>query len=1425
MILLYYVVALLSHDPGAGSSAVELVSAGPTSCVIEARAGEEEVFVFVGVPPQGRIRCSGGEVVDIVWIRRHRVARVAMNPCGQGKRRVRVAWDPPGGNLGLPEDTPFENVLRRHLVNYEVARNWVRQPGSEGWELKSQTSNCKILVNKNGIYRVCYEDIISVVPEIASIDPKTIKVTHCGFELPIVVRGEENGRFEPGDWFEFYGERKEGRLTYLDLYSDTNVYWVSFGGLYGARLVEERGIPGSGSVPDFYQSMIHFEKDSVHEFFKTYPDTIDPWFWAQFSGERTFSLDIPGAAHTGNCSLRIQARTYGDDGICKVYLNSNLLGEIRHTGEQGVPALFECSFSQNLLGDSNKISFQPSVCGLYLNFIEVTYSRLYQADEGMIEFSSPDIDTRKFEIAGFGEPGIRVWKTGTSLIVGGTIDYDDSSGTYTYAFQDTPETGVTYIAQDFVLKPLDIRRVETKLRSPSNRADYLIITNQSLYGCGLTYASWRETRGHECEVVRVEEIYDEFNFGLKDPVIIQDFLSYAFETWSIPPVHVLLLGDASYDHRDIFGFGEEIVPTRELHECHMVLIPSDNLHACVSGDDLVPDMFLARLPVKNASEFNNIIEKLRRYEDMPRSGEWRRECIFASMECDDRTIEATENIIRECVPEEFEVERVYHPYRSEPDLVDEINKGALSLSYIGHSGPAEWAGALLWRERIPSLMNVTRLPFISVFGCYNGLFDRPGDDFMGELFLKCPGGGMAYWGPSGPLSAGEEGIVEGPIDALFTCPINTPGSLAMEGILKCLEQRRHPRVILQQILLGDPSTIIHTPQPEIELAVFPPSVVAGDSATISGKAPSMINGNIILTVYTTDSTQFKKLRATVTNGKFESGFRLPDTADASDAKITGYAWDDTREFVGLTRFSIIKPSIHPIQVIPEVPTSRDSVLLRARVFDNIGISWVRCSWGLNPPPWSVIEMVSDTGGFFVTKSPIPPQLGGTTVSFRIEFENWSGEMFSACSSYKVLSLPDLRVRSAPELEGISQVMIGVEIVNDGEEPTDSFDVAFYTIDLLSDTALLGKQRMALGGKEYASASVPWNLKWGKAYFIIDPDSVIAESDEGNNVSSIYNIPVTLFNVSKESGTDGWVSSLDSSFQCRIGVNSVQDSTVLAIKDTSAGCLARFRVEDVILSVPMEILMRPDSFYPGLSIYRWCPEYDRWLFIDSDTLTTTDKLGLFSLIDHEDEVAPVIELSIADGDTFYTPEKELWLKIESVISDESGIDIVDRKITITCEGDVLPDSLYSYPTEERSLSSLPLVLRKSFPLGNHRLCFIAYDFHGNRTEKEITIHIRNPFGAAEEYCWGNYPNPVRGDRTRFYFEFTDVPDEFRMQLFTVSGRLLRTFGTEVSLAKKIEFYWDLQVGGRPCANGVYLYKVFARKGEDTVMTILKLAILR
>jgi hypothetical protein len=78
---------------------------------------------------------------------------------------------------------------------------------------------------------------------------------------------------------------------------------------------------------------------------------------------------------------------------------------------------------------------------------------------------------------------------------------------------------------------------------------------------------------------------------------------------------------------------------------------------------------------------------------------------------------------------------------------------------------------------------------------------------------------------------------------------------------------------------------------------------------------------------------------------------------------------------------------------------------------------------------------------------------------------------------------------------------------------------------------------------------------------------------------------------------------------------------------------------------------------------------------------------------------------------------------------------------------------------------------------------------------------------------NYPNPF-STSTRFVFTLTgsDIPDYFKIQIMTVSGRVIREITTDALGAIKIgnnisEFAWDgTDAFGDPLANGVYLYRV-------------------
>lgn len=92
---------------------------------------------------------------------------------------------------------------------------------------------------------------------------------------------------------------------------------------------------------------------------------------------------------------------------------------------------------------------------------------------------------------------------------------------------------------------------------------------------------------------------------------------------------------------------------------------------------------------------------------------------------------------------------------------------------------------------------------------------------------------------------------------------------------------------------------------------------------------------------------------------------------------------------------------------------------------------------------------------------------------------------------------------------------------------------------------------------------------------------------------------------------------------------------------------------------------------------------------------------------------------------------------------------------------------------------------------------------------------------------NYPNPTSGE-TYFTFKLTQIPDEIKIRIFTIAGRLIKEIETS-STNLNYDFnkiYWDgRDEDGDIVGNGVYLYKIILTAGEKTQDIIQKLAIVR
>ncbi len=103
--------------------------------------------------------------------------------------------------------------------------------------------------------------------------------------------------------------------------------------------------------------------------------------------------------------------------------------------------------------------------------------------------------------------------------------------------------------------------------------------------------------------------------------------------------------------------------------------------------------------------------------------------------------------------------------------------------------------------------------------------------------------------------------------------------------------------------------------------------------------------------------------------------------------------------------------------------------------------------------------------------------------------------------------------------------------------------------------------------------------------------------------------------------------------------------------------------------------------------------------------------------------------------------------------------------------------------------------------------------------EIAFEVVNKSSITNVF---NYPNPF-STKTHFVFTLTgaDIPDQFQIQIMTITGTVVREIGlAELGIIRignnTTEFFWDgKDQFGDQLANGVYLYKVSAKINGESI----------
>lgn len=457
--------------------------------------------------------------------------------------------------------------------------------------------------------------------------------------------------------------------------------------------------------------------------------------------------------------VALQGVSLGDHRI-DIFLNDVMVGSSSYFGRANQVQSMTVPLSLLQDGDNNIRLVPlggPSDVSL-VDYLHLTYPHSYRADNNALRFSLRS--TQSARVAGFSTSDLRLidLTDPTAPVVTRPVTEASGSG---YAIVIPPATKRTKARRPLNALPESQFEVPAalSLNQPStlnlgnNEADLLIISHKNFLQSIDPLVSLRRNQGMTVLVADIEDIYDEFSYGVHTAQAIKDFLSLAATRWTRAPRYVLLVGDASLDPHNYLGAGDwDLVPTKLVDTVYMETASDDWLTDFDNNG--VAEIPVGRLPVRTIDEANLVVSKIASFlpGNVPQSA-----LLVADAQGSYYfDFEAANDQIRALLPANMTVQTVNR--RTEPsdsaargDIISKFNQGVALVNYSGHGNVDSWtAGSIFTSTDALSLSNGNRLPFVVVMDCLNGYFNDPTLLGLAEALLKAPNGGsVASFASSG----------------------------------------------------------------------------------------------------------------------------------------------------------------------------------------------------------------------------------------------------------------------------------------------------------------------------------------------------------------------------------------------------------------------------------------------------------------------------------------------------------------------------------------------------------------------------------------------------------------------------------------------------------------------------------------------------
>lgn len=548
-------------------------------------------------------------------------------------------------------------VLIPTLIQAQLPNDWIDY----------EQNYFKFPIAQDGIYRIDFQELVNAGLNIGTLDPRNFQIFAKGEEVPIYIQGESDGSFDSNDFIEFFGERNTGWYDhnlfsdsahilnpYMSLASDTLYYFLTWNSsVNNKRMDDEFDLNFNAYTPiDYFWS----EYKHLYNQFNGGVKTSFGWSVPEYSeGEGYYLSSIAGQKEVNYKFNAPNKYAGGPDGWMKtkffglgaythyiqVRLNDSLIYDDNFFDQKSI--YVEDSIPVDWVEEQSIMQYKSVTPVLNTNDkVGIGYFHLRYAHsldmEGKTDFElflpsgNESKDLLVMENYNNLNSTVRLY----DLTNGKRIQVQPLSGKYYALVSNNGVERRCYLTNESSIRTISgissVSKGSSKfidyqsLITAKGGVDFLLVTGSSLMDAAEEYGDYRESNGLRTIVANMDQLYDQFSYGIrKHPISIRNYADAIMNHWGYDPTYLFLCGKSISMNYFTARFGSDfernIVPTWSVLGADVGFTSR-----LKPGSILEPDIATGRISANNETELRAYLKKVQDYESATPS-DWMKQIL------------------------------------------------------------------------------------------------------------------------------------------------------------------------------------------------------------------------------------------------------------------------------------------------------------------------------------------------------------------------------------------------------------------------------------------------------------------------------------------------------------------------------------------------------------------------------------------------------------------------------------------------------------------------------------------------------------------------------------------------------------------------------------------------------------------------------